>query len=430
MRLERMVLWMGCLAVAGCAASVDGGTGSVSDATRTRTGGGGGAGGALLGINIDPRNPAAAPTADDLRALGATRVRIELKVPNGLAEAFAFYDPVIDSYGARGIETLFIVDYATVDRGALDFGTYVGRFSDAATAIAGHYAGRVHLYEVWNEEDVCTPNYCPHVGEGDYATLLATAADAIHGAAPGSTVMLGGLGAGQVAYLRNVRAAIGAGWDSVDAVAVHPYVKWPSEGGAHGQASMPRFMDSMASAGGKPLVLTEWGIPDGSLEPQLVRDFFAFFSQQPDRAGLSGAFFFGWSDAQDPGFGLFTDAGEKKPAWQEFHDAAATLGPRSDGKTPRLHGTVLVAGERARGLQVTAGGHDAGDFHVTTTDALGIFAFTDLDPASQYNVVVNADFTDGGFRAVDGAHDFDVHNNVDLIAGPDGWHGDNFQLAR
>lgn len=35
----------------------------------------------------------------------------------------------------------------------------------------------------------------------------------------------------------------------------------------------------------------------------------------------------------------------------------------------------------------------------------------------------------GGFAVIDGAHGFDVRNDVELVSGPDGWHGENFQLS-
>src|SRR5215470_17105118 len=98
--------------------------------------------------------------------------------------------------------------------------------------------------------------------------------------------------------------------------------------------------------------------------------------------------------------------------------------------TPGLHGTVEIGGDGQPGLVVTAWGHTLGDFHETTTDALGIYAFEDLEPDSEYNVVVNAQFGDGGFTPIDAEHAYEVRDNVVLISGPDGWHGENFQLPQ
>jgi hypothetical protein len=35
---------------------------------------------------------------------------------------------------------------------------------------------------------------------------------------------------------------------------------------------------------------------------------------------------------------------------------------------------------------------------------------------------------DGGFTLIDAEHVYEVRDNVALISGPDGWHGEDFQL--
>jgi hypothetical protein len=104
--------------------------------------------------------------------------------------------------------------------------------------------------------------------------------------------------------------------------------------------------------------------------------------------------------------------------------------PPSPGThTIRLHGTVHVADTRLDSIVVTAWGHTGGDFHETTTDALGIYQLTELDAESLYNVVVNAGFESGDYRAIDPSRAFEVRDNVELVSGPDGWHGEDFDLA-
>jgi hypothetical protein len=34
----------------------------------------------------------------------------------------------------------------------------------------------------------------------------------------------------------------------------------------------------------------------------------------------------------------------------------------------------------------------------------------------------------GGFTVLDGAHSYAVRDDVELVSGPDGWHGENFAL--
>ena len=41
---------------------------------------------------------------------------------------------------------------------------------------------------------------------------------------------------------------------------------------------------------------------------------------------------------------------------------------------------------------------------------------------------MNAVYKDGAFETVDGDHGIEVRDNVELVAGPDAWHGENFSL--
>jgi hypothetical protein len=127
-------------------------------------------------------------------------------------------------------------------------------------------------------------------------------------------------------------------------------------------------------------------------------------------------------------FGLTYADGTPKPvAYERFQQVAASGGGGMTTHVSRLHGTVEVGGTGAAWIYVSAWGH-GGDFHETYTDALGIYAFENLDPSAQYNLGINASFTEAGFVAVDGNHAFDVRDNVELVAGPDAWHGENFVL--
>jgi hypothetical protein len=97
--------------------------------------------------------------------------------------------------------------------------------------------------------------------------------------------------------------------------------------------------------------------------------------------------------------------------------------------TSRLHGAIVVGGVGLAGVTVTAWGHADGDLRETTTDEAGIFALEGLNLGSKYNLAVNASFQNGEFQAIDPAHDRAVRDNVVLISGPDGWHGENFELG-
>ena len=250
----------------------------------------------------------------------------------------------------------------------------------------------------------------------------------MHASFPGATVVLGGLGAGQPAYLQNVYSAIGVRWQSVDAIGLHPYVKWPATHSENGYSSMTDFIaqNDAAAGGSRPFWLTEWGTDDPSLEAQMVTDFFSLFGSGDYH--VQQAYFFCWSDGQKPGFGVFDTSGNQKPAWQAFHDGATA--PATVTTTSRLHGTVRDAsGNPIGNIQVSAWGVTNGDYHVTKTGPDGIYQFTDLNPDSDYNLVVNGDFDSGNYDPVNAAYGVGVRNNVVLVSGDDGWHGEEFSIA-
>lgn len=108
--------------------------------------------------------------------------------------------------------------------------------------------------------------------------------------------------------------------------------------------------------------------------------------------------------------------------------------PPSGGHTSQLHGTVLRAdGTREAHMYVSVWRHDGRQFLETYTNSLGIYEFRGLDSEQQYNIVVNARYvTSGGdcgaFDRVDKSRNSAVRNNVELIAGTDNWHGEDFWL--
>jgi hypothetical protein len=322
--------------VAGCAAtqgftpsdSADHGQDAVSLATDRP---------AMLGINIDPMNKLANPSAEEIAALGATRVRLELKVPylesatayEELRAAFDTYDPVITERLGK-VSVLLILDYATLDQKRSGPSTEEGYrqdFADRAAAVAEHYqALGVDHFEIWNEEDLCEKDYCPFMPPAAFGALLAGATSAIHGVNEGAQVALGGLGSGSwESYLPDVVDAMGDAWSSVDAVGVHPYIHWPK---ATGRGNELEYQLSRCSeiGKGKPLWLTEWG--DGGSQASTESAYFAFFADDsiPEAQLVTEAYLFAWSDAQHEApndFGLYSrDGARKDPEWNAFHDAA------------------------------------------------------------------------------------------------------------
>jgi hypothetical protein len=293
----------------------------------------------VLGINIDPMNDRANPGGDELGELGATRVRIELKVPyreelsedDELAAAMAAYDRTLSDRIGPGVSVLFILDYMTLDAKRYPDRSEDGfrkAFAARAAAITGHYRERfgVEHYEIWNEEDLCEASgYCPKLDEEVYAPLLSETAAAIHGVDGGIQVAMGGLGAPSwEAYLSKVVERMGDDWGQVDAVGVHPYTHWPKA--MNRGEELEYQLGRCASIGQKPLWLTEWG--DGGSQAEMIAAYFPFFADEgiEESRTIAEAYLFAWSDAQrdDPDrFGLFDRDGNKKEAeWSAFHAAA------------------------------------------------------------------------------------------------------------
>ncbi len=147
------------------------------------------------------------------------------------------YDRIVAAANANGIELLAVLDgspawaRATVDRAnplappseQADFGRFAAR-------LAARYAGKIHVFQVWDE-----PNIAPHWGArwvdpAAYAGLLREGYVQIKAADPDSVVLTaslaptletGGANLSDIAFLEQLLAAGASGW--FDAVAIAPY---------------------------------------------------------------------------------------------------------------------------------------------------------------------------------------------------------------
>lgn len=253
---------------------------------------------------------------------------------------------------------------------------------------------------------------------------------------------MGGLDSGLVQYVHDAAAA--AGGIFADGVGMHPYgvvpdAAWcpnPGEDLNCDWGTIVGKIDAYYAAAQLPVWITEFGLKttDTQHAATYLTDAYRAIASKGSRVGP--AFVFCESDAMVAPFGLTDENHAQKPhvyaAYKALTQAASPEEPAPDEPAThadRLHGTVHVGGVPIEGLTVTAWGHAAGDFHRATTDALGIYELTGLDPRGLYNIVVNARFEDGAFVAEDPAHDVGVRDNVELVAGPDGWHGEDFELA-
>jgi hypothetical protein len=405
-----------CLfALTGCLASVDGSAGTHAHgntAVAARD---------LYGLNV----PADGSLLDTAADLNPSWVRVELVdgQPTG---------DVIAAYHARGIKVLLLVDYSTLggfpeftgDQPCGDWGSYRAAWLDRVGQAARTLAP--DAWEVWNEPDqpqvACGSDYNPGLPAAEYGALLSDAYALL--SPQGVPVVTAGLDSGQVQYVADMGSV------AADGISIHPYgvvgdPAWcpdPGEGLNCDFGTIAQKLADYHDATGLPVWITELGIQttDGAHQADYVTGMYGVLANHPE---VAHAFYFGLSDAMVAPFGLTAADGSPKPAYARYQALTSAA-----AYTSNLHGSVRVGDTPVPGLTVTAWGQSSGDLHTTTTDADGVYQFTDLDPTSLYNIVANAQFDDG-FVAIDPAHDYAVDNNVELVAGPDGWHGDELRLS-
>ncbi|MBI4346217.1 MAG: hypothetical protein HY553_05140 [Elusimicrobia bacterium] len=248
----------------------------------------------LRGVNIDPANPWAYPSAEVVRRLGLTRVRFVYKGDH--AEMLA----AVERYAQAGIHATIVLNNETADLVGAHWpppretwaqyrADYVRAAEDAAARLAG-FGGAVS-YQLWNEPNV-TGSYMP---PEEYGPLAREAISAVRRAHPGAPVLLGSLlhDGWSVAYLRAAARAADGILSDVDGLSVHLYGDLP--------ALARRVQDSYAGFG-KPVSITEWG-KCGSRPEQNGRIMRQFVEALEEAAGVAEAYYFGWSETQWPGCG-------------------------------------------------------------------------------------------------------------------------------
>ncbi len=402
----------------------------------------------LLGLNV-PADGSGLAIASDL---GARWVRLELvdgsfdvDLDAGVADRLR---ATLDDYHARGTSVLLLVDYASLGgnagfgdgRACGDWEGWRAMWLARIEQVARTLGDRIDGWEIWNEPDQpilgCgSGDYNPGVPAADYGVLLRDAYTRLRDAGAAAPIVVGGLDSGQVSYVSGAAAA--AGGLFADAVAIHPYGVVPDDRWCPGAGdgldcsfgTLGGKVDEYSAATGLSVWITELGI--NTTDTQHAADYLsAAYTALASRDAVTHVFYFCESDAMVAPFGLTFADGSPKPALYAAYQALSA--DAITDHTAQLHGAVQAAGVSLQLVWVSAWGQSSGDFHVTFTDGLGIYEFTDLDPSSRYNVAVNTQFDPGsptGFRTVEPAHDFTVRNNVELVSGPDGWHGENFDLA-
>jgi hypothetical protein len=311
----------------------------------------------LLGINVAADSPGGAA----IGALGASWVRIELRdgtVGEQLSqEAIARVSGSLDDYHAHGIKVLLVLDYTTragFGGGGAHFcppqGDWQGwraEFLARAAHAAQTFGDRVDAWQVWNEPDHpcgAAPGYDPYVPPHEFGLLQRDTYAQIR-TGSSSPVILGGLESGDASYLDKMRAAAGVSHrDYADGVGIQiygvvPNDSWCVPGGPAENEYLNcawgrhdgKVHEYFERSGGLPVWVTEVGFrtEDTLKQANYLEDAYHAFASTGDR--LARVFWFAYSDAMVPPFGL-TDTGfaPKSDVYARYQELAGVSG----GGTP------------------------------------------------------------------------------------------------
>ena len=195
------------------------------------------------------------------------------------------YDVMVDQCLAAGIQVDALLDYGVgwAMTGGTDNGIDPAVWADFNGRVAAHFAGRIHIYEIWNEENT-DRFWSPRPDPEHYGRLLKAGYEAIHANDPDAVVLFGGLSDldpfifgpdGVWNFLVRTANAHPDICGSFDAMAIHPYTflqqPMPERRVKIGSSSFPDLEQSVDQARNllleigcpdKPIHLTEIGWPD------------------------------------------------------------------------------------------------------------------------------------------------------------------------
>lgn len=177
--------------------------------------------------------------------------------------------------------------------------------------------------EIWNEEDLCQPDFCPYVPPQAYAYMLDQSATTIKAISPRTKVIMGGMAAGQIKYLQNVMQANLTGFNKIDAVGLHPYGASPDGWCASGcggnnltTGDLAAKVTDYQTTAGKPVWVTEIGT--GCHDQAWQADYLTRAFTVLQRLQVPVVIWFAWIDTMNPNFGLMDSQGDMKPSGDAF----------------------------------------------------------------------------------------------------------------
>ncbi len=289
----------------------------------------------------DPANATAMSACtyqlQQLKSAGVVYVRTdftwaEIETPQG-GFAFTGYDSLVNAVLNNGMQITAILDCSTsFTQGTCsppDTPAAVARFTDFAYQVALRYKGKIHRYELWNEENTAQ-FWPPGADPKAYGALLEAVYPAIKSADPNALVAFGGVLMRSFfpadptgdSFLDQVLSLYPDLGHFMDAVAFHPYMNYPPsvapDYSSSSQLSFDQMCDNIKTvlnkhALTKPLWITEVGWPtvtlvDESMQARwLVRMYLEGLEQN-----INGIYWYDFIDGtgcsapvQECYFGLF-----------------------------------------------------------------------------------------------------------------------------
>lgn len=232
-------------------------------------------------------------------------------------------------YSNTNYDSMTIFTGPTAAIGADGVTAYVN-YCGGSSGLAHRYGTTNMIYELWNEENICTGGYAwaPSCSAANYSTLMTATAAAAHTNASGAVVITGGLAdAGATTDFATYGASINSGltWTFVAGAAFHPYNAGTASGTPPEQAITDQATLAAAITNTSKFYWNEVGYQTGNTvnteTQKAIYDARLILSAVVARVqGIAL-----YEMVSDGGYGLFNSSFAPFPAATAFEKVAAAL---------------------------------------------------------------------------------------------------------
>jgi len=322
----------------------------------------------IVGIGRSIHDNDAATAA--MFALGVQSVRVDapwasIEVARGRYEIPAWLETAVDAARQHGVQPLLILEYGHPLYGTDKPRTEVAiaAFAAYAAFVVKHFAGRVRLFDLWNEWDAHTGRTTEGSAD-DYVALARRVYPAIKAANPDAVVLTGGITSFGLkrGWMERFFALGGAAF--VDGVSLHPY-NFDERTANTPEAAIAELdrVNVLAASAGRmlPIYVTELGYPTftgrGGVSRETAAAYLArFVLLASTRPYVAGVWWYCLRDqGSDPAnkehnFGVLDSALRAKPAADALRSVSTLLagvGRFSAGADGRVSATTANGTEIA-----------------------------------------------------------------------------------